>query len=41
MLFRPTLGAANQKPFINASKMGEVGIIFKKKDHLIGIFSYR
>jgi hypothetical protein len=38
MLFRPTLGAANQKPFINASKMGEVGIIFKKKDH-VGVTS--
>ncbi len=30
--FRPTLGATNQTARIGASKMGEVGVIFKKSN---------
>lgn len=36
MLFQPTLGAANQKTRIAASKMGDVGMILKKKNQPVG-----
>jgi hypothetical protein len=37
--FQPTLAGANQTPRINVSKMGEVGIIFKKKNQPVGVGS--
>jgi hypothetical protein len=37
--FRPTFAAANQTTRINALNMGEVGIIFKKKNQPVGVTS--
>jgi hypothetical protein len=37
--FRPTFTAANQTTRINALNMGEVGVIFKKKNQPVGVTS--